>query len=308
MAWRDPSVRKECQVCWSLHEASHRLYTWVATQGGARLPTAGGPTEDESSPSGDERDGHNDEHRRQADAEGRMVHKEQQLLSSSEDDPYQAGEPTSQELARDLKGKEENESTNPNVRWRPLSGSTVASSGTAPTANCTSSLPSKRQSSGKTQEATPLLVGAEVNTLSQTQNAQSPNEARSQVRRDDNAAVAVETSNEKGKALQLSTDPAEGQTGQETPTPKNPDKSSSATPGHQNDDGGPSNIGALKRTISILTFDDLTEETRTACPAGEATNLTPAYARPRSEVGLPPLPFTDNGSSDEDDDNDMEFD
>jgi hypothetical protein len=48
-------------------------------------------------------------------------------------------------------------------------------------------------------------------------------------------------------------------------------------------------IGGLKRTISSLTFADLTPETRTACPPDEAGRVPPAYARPRNEVGLPPV-------------------
>ena len=51
----------------------------------------------------------------------------------------------------------------------------------------------------------------------------------------------------------------------------------------------PLNKGGLKRPISTLTFNDLTPQTRTAFPSSEAAGVPPAYARPRSEVGLPPV-------------------
>lgn len=170
-AAQETSQRRQCGQCRSLDEATFRLYSWVGSRGAPRLVTAGGPAEDASSPSGgDESD----------------THQEQQ--------------------------DEEKESANVNrldldrLRDRPLSGSTVGTTTTAPT------------------------------VLSNTNQA----------------------------------------------APSNTDGSAESS-------DAPFNIGALKRTISTLTFDDLTMETRTAFPASEATNLPPAYARPRSEVGLPPL-------------------
>jgi hypothetical protein len=73
------------------------------------------------------------------------------------------------------------------------------------------------------------------------------------------------------------------------------------TDGPAEDGDAPLNKGALKRTISTLTFDDLTSGTRTAFPASEAANVPPAYARPRSEVGLPPLPAGENEEAERED-------
>lgn len=175
-------------------------------------------------------------------------------------------------------------------KLRPLSGSTIGSSSTGPTAIGSSAIPSKRQSTGllPREEGAPQ-GGVQVNTTQHTRKTSRI----SDLNPDSDTITAVTTlanlSKKNAPSRQMSSTLPGGHATQCNPALANTNQPAEANNNNNRKDEAPLNIGCLKRTISTLTFDDLTPETRTAYPASEAPETPPAYARPRSEVGLPPL-------------------
>ena len=272
---RETYHRRQCGTCRSVDEASFRLYTWVGSQGGERLVTEGGAAEEGSSP---------------PRPEDQNVDQEQEQQSEV---TRMEAEPSTQPATHNFVdgGEAEDESIGINLDYldlrqlRPLSGSTIASSCTLPTAIGSSTVPSKRQSSGKPRETPASMGDSEVsapfqpfkargvgNPSGDYSNAPAPTTLDSLS--DENAAPTATT--------------GEGRAAQQTPNIRHSVLETIDRPA-EDDSDAPLNVGALKRTISILSFNELDSETRTAFPASEATDVPPAYARPRSEVGLPPL-------------------
>lgn len=253
--------RRLCSTCKAVDEATFRLYTWIETQGGDRLPTEGGEAEEVSS-----RLRPGDQHTEQ---------EQQQQFS------------TTQVPATNLDYLDLD-------KVRPLSGSTIASSSTLPTTIGSSAVPSKRHSSGRPQDEPPSRANPDINAPFQPVKA----------RRMSNPSRAYNTATPGFTPTPLSNENktlVEGQPAHRNSNLRHPIISSTTDGPAETDDPNqaPLNIGALKRTISTLTFDDLTPQTRTAFPASEATEVPPAYARPRSEVGLPPLLPGQTGDSSE---------
>jgi hypothetical protein len=171
---------------------------------------------------------------------------------------------------------------------RPLSGSTFGSTSTAPTALDTSTVPSKRRSSGQPRDTPASQTDPEANPPQHAQKARRISNPTGDHNKMTSAITPANLPNQNAAIHELTTRLVKGQIAQRNPNFPGPILSPKDQLALDSNDA-PLNIGALKRTISILTFDDLTPDTRTAFPASEATEMPPAYARPRSEVGLPPL-------------------
>lgn len=273
-----------------MDEATQRLHFWIKRQGGARLVTEGGPAGEASSPSTAEEEDDQQEQQQQPDVES--------STADTDAGPAADDQPEGDE-AEDIIG-------GINLDYldlrqpRPLSGSTLASSSTLPTAFGNSTLPSKRQSSGKPRDVAALPGDIEVDSAvseSKKQGISNPN-------RDYSIGTAATThagpSNENAPVQQTTARLIEGHTGRINPTSGHSIVPTTQQPS-QGSINAPHDTAGLKRTISTLTFDDLTPLTRTAFPPSEATNIPPAYARPRSEVGLPPLLPGEKDDADEED-------
>ncbi len=287
---RESHVRKLCSTCRALDEATFRLYTWVETQGGDRLPTEGGESDEGSSPLRPE-----DQH---------IEHEQQRQPSSTQLPASASGQSAIERATKDNQAENEPEATNLDYcdlnKVRPLSGSTIASSSTLPTTISTS-IPSKRHSSGRPQDESPLRANPEIDASFQPATARRVSNPSRVYNTLPPGYTPVSPTNENAPIPQASTTLVEGRPAQRNPNFRHSIISSTTDGPAESDDPNqaPLNIGALKRTISTLTFDDLTPETRTAFPASEATEVPPAYARPRSEVGLPPLLPGQTGDSSE---------
>lgn len=176
-------------------------------------------------------------------------------------------------------------------KLRPLSGSTIGSSSTLQTAIGSSAVPSKRQSTGKARDETASPANLQANPLFEPVKARRISNPSGDYNIITSNTTLANPSSENAPMQQMTTTLVDGQPAHRNPNFRHPILSATDGPAEENNDNDDVslNIGALKRTISTLTFDDLTPETRTAFPASEATEVPPAYARPRSEVGLPPL-------------------
>ena len=285
--------RRLCSTCKAVDEATFRLYTWIETQGGDRLPTEGGEAEEGSSPL---RPG--DQHTEQEQQRPRQSSTTQLPATTS-------GQSGTQGAMKDNQADNEPEAINLDYldlnKVRPLSGSTIASSSTLPTTIGSSTVPSKRHSRGRPQDEPPSRANPDINAPFQPVKARrisNPSRAYNIL---PPGYTPAPLSNENAPIPQANTTLVEGQPAQRNPNFRHPIISNTTDGPTEADDSNqaPLNIGALKRTISTLTFDDLTPETRTAFPASEATEVPPAYARPRSEVGLPPLLPGQTGDSSE---------
>jgi hypothetical protein len=277
-ACRDSSQRIQCHLCTSLDEASDKLQVFIKTEGGERLYTEGGAAEEASSPPAAE--GQVDQHGQQQQPGAACIGAEISNAYASDVDPDQ--------------NEAESEAEGINLdhfdfrHQRPLSGSTFGSTSTAPTALDTSTVPSKRQSSGQPRDTLASQTDPEANTPQHTQKARRISNPAGDHNNMTSAITLANLSNRNAPVHEPTTRLVQEQIVQRNPNYPGPivspkDKSA------PDSNNAPLNIGALKRTISILTFDDLTPDTRTAFPPSEATEIPPAYARPRSEVGLPPL-------------------
>ncbi|ERF69907.1 hypothetical protein EPUS_05451 [Endocarpon pusillum Z07020] len=285
--------RRLCSTCKAVDEATFRLYTWIETQGGDRLPTEGGEAEEGSSPL---RPG--GQHTEQE--------QQQQRQSSTTQLPATASSQSgTQSAMKDNPAEIEPEATNLDYldlnKVRPLSDSTIASSSTLPTTIGSSAVPSKRHSCGRPQDQPPSLVKPDINAPFQPVKARRMSNPSGAYNTVPPGFIPAPLSNENAPILQANTTLVEGQPAQRNLNFRPPIISSTTDGPTEADDSNQAslNIGALKRTISTLTFDDLTPRTRTAFPASEATEVPPAYARPRSEVGLPPLLPGQTGDSSE---------
>ncbi len=272
------SQRRKCGLCRTLDEASHRLDFWIRTQGGERLVTEGGAAEEMSSPPrADDDQGVHQEQPQQP----QVPHVTDTFNRRAADDYAQGDEADDEKEPINLDYLDLN-------KLRPLSGSTVGSSSTAPTAFGSSAVRSKRESTGKPQETAASLGDADVNTPLQAHKVRHVSNPCTDYSIGPAAATLHHFHTENAPIEQPSTTMVEGQTVQPNPTVSYPILPTTEQYAEESNNA-PLNIGALKRTISTLTFDDLTPGTRTACPPFEANDTPPAYARPRSEVGLPPL-------------------
>jgi hypothetical protein len=277
-ACRDSSQRIQCHLCTSLDEASDKLQVFVKTEGGERLYTEGGAAEEASSPPAAEEQG--DQHGQQQQPGAACVGVEISNAHASDVDPEQ--------------DEEESEAEGINLDYfdfcqqRPLSGSTIGSTSTAPTALDTSTVPSKRQSSGQSRDILASQTDPEANTPQHAQKARRISNPSGDHNNMTSGITLAKPSIENAPTHEPTTRLVKGQTAQRNLNFPDPILSPTDQSAPDSNDA-PLNIGALKRTISTLTFDDLTSDTRTAFPASEATGVPPAYARPRSEVGLPPL-------------------
>jgi hypothetical protein len=263
---------------------SDRLTEWVKRVGGEQLPTEGGDAEDVLSPSTPGQRSMQPERQQQLKASGIAV----DLVDSAAADDIKA-----EDGPDHVKAENRTDVSNPDYlegrKLRPLSGSTVGSSITDLTANGSSAIPSKRHSSGNPRE---VLTSQPYFELDAPPHISKARRVGSADRADTTIATEaiVNPFDENTPLRQPTTTFVEGSTARRNPSFHHPilattDQSS------EDDSEAPRNIGCLKRTISILDFENLTPETRTACPPSEATDVPPAYARPRSEVGLPPLPL-----------------
>ncbi len=288
---RASHVRKLCSTCKSLDEATFRLYTWVETQGGDRLPTEGGDSEDDSPPPRPE-----DQH---------IEHEQQPQAPTTRLPATVPGQSAIESATKDNEAENEPEPTDLDYydlnKVRPLSGSTIASSSTLPTTIGTSAVPSKRHSSGRPHDEPSTRANIEIDASFQPAKARRISNPSRVYNTLPPGYTPVPPINENVPVPQASTALAEGRLAQRNPNFCHSIISSTTDGATETDDPNqaPLNIGALKRTISSLTFDDLTPETRTAFPASEATEVPPAYVRPRSEVGLPPLLLGQTGDSSE---------
>lgn len=260
-----------------MDEASQRLQIWIKRQGGERLVTAHGAAEESNSPLTPEQDDD-------------QLEQQQAQVGSLRADPWMGA------AAANYTGGDEAEHVMHRTNLghlhlhqpRSLSGSTLASSSTLPTAFGNSTLPSKRQSSGKPRDAPamPSDVGFD-GPVSEVEipRVSNPSETRTM-----GPATTMRASlfDENAPTQHVPSGLLKGQAAQRNPSSKHAIPSSTRQPAEASVKAS-RNMGGLKRTISTLTFDDLTPSTRTAFPPSEATDVPPAYARPRSEVGLPPL-------------------
>jgi hypothetical protein len=329
--------RRLCPTCSSIDEAAARLYTWVTTQGGERLVTEGGEAEEASSPL---RPSHDD---------AQHVEQEQQKQPEGvQGTTTRTMQPMTVDETDFTKSQSDIEGINLDYldlnKLRPLSGSTIASSSTQQTAIGSSTIPSKRQSIGQTRDNIPPsqadlelshrydpikmrrisnpngdyhpLPPGTTFVLPSIDNApsQQPTTSTPQAKKPQQTTTTKRPPSFQHPILHPTDGPDEAHDPSSSPPdPMNRDVTTTTTTDDNDEDDAdaPLNIGALKRTISTLTFDDLTPQTRTAFPASEAPDeLPPAYARPRSEVGLPPLmpgcADTDTDELDDDDDEEEE--
>lgn len=283
-----------------MDEISHRLDFWVRTRGGERLVTEGGEAEERSSPprAGEHSEQHEQLGNRPAALE---EHSLPDANSSTEHDQIEEG----------MMGK--------GIKYvnldkvRPLRGSTVGSCSTAQTIVVgNSGILSKRLSGPQTYDTTAALSDLEANTQPYEYiRRRTSNSLSGEYNDPTEATQSADFSNENAIVRQPSTTVVEGKTAQRNPNFHHAILSSADQPPSEDNTNinAPLNLGGLKRTISTLTFDELTPETRTAFPASEAIEALPAYVRPRSEVGLPALlPGVMERIEYDDDDEDMEQD
>lgn len=294
-ARREMSQRRQCALCRSLAEVSDRLRRWIISQAADRLMTDGGAAEEASSPpAAEDHSAHLVQQQRQG-ADQQVYHQDNKdPVERAGSEGFTAGttpRPVANDDAQDPEARSIN-LEHPNRRDRPLSGSTMGCSSTAPTALGSSSVTYKRESGGKPQEAYASQAGFEVQTLAQADQARHVNNPSKGYYTSAAATTLGCLSNENTPMAPANTVQAGGPTTQSTSDFRHPILPLSAIDRPAEASGSlPLSTGALKRTISSPTFGDLTPQTRTACPPSEATNVPPAYARPRNEVGLPPLPL-----------------